>query len=104
MSPKSSIPSWQRATSLPGAEEPKNETSPPLSETSSDAAPSAVEPENLEEKARKFLEDPSIKEASPERKIAFLESKGLKREDVESLVGKDEAGEVLQCLLLIPDV
>jgi hypothetical protein len=96
MSPKSSIPAWQRATSLPGAEEQKPETSPPPSESTTDAAPQDAEPETLKEKARKFLEDPSIKDASSERKIAFLESKGLKREDVESLVGPDEANEVLQ--------
>jgi hypothetical protein len=95
MSPKTSSPSWQRATSLPGAEEQKPETSSPPSEESSDAEASNNEPEDLKEQARKFLEDPSIKDASPERKSAFLESKGMKKEDVESLVGKTELKEVL---------
>jgi hypothetical protein len=95
MSPKSSIPSWQRATSLPGAEDLTPEAATPPPADSSDAAASDVGPEDLKEQARKFLEDPSIKDASPERKIAFLEAKGLKREDVESLVGKDEVKEVL---------
>jgi hypothetical protein len=94
MAPKSSIPSWQRATSLPGAEDLKPEAAAPPAEDSSDAGAADLEPEDLKEQARKFLDDPSIKDASPERKIAFLEAKGLKREDVESLVGTNEVKEV----------
>jgi hypothetical protein len=91
----SSIPSWQRATSLPGAEVQKPEASTPPAEGHSDAEAPNSEPEDLKEQALRFLEDPSIKNASPERKMAFLESKGMRREDVEALVGKIEE-EVIQ--------
>ncbi|KAF2433096.1 hypothetical protein EJ08DRAFT_561675, partial [Tothia fuscella] len=52
-------------------------------------------PEVLKEQAEKFLQDPSIKGASREKKAAFLESKGVKKEDIDTLL-KDAAGEQVQ--------
>lgn len=108
MAPKSSIPAWQRSTSVPGAEnftKPEEPASPAQSETAAEApvehsieivdedeasAPEAeLEPKTLREQAAKFLQDPSIREADRERKVAFLESKGVQRVDIEALLGKD---------------
>jgi hypothetical protein len=104
MAPKSSIPAWQQSTSVPGAEEftkPEEPAKPAQNETSADnkeqhpieivdeeEAP-ATEPETLREQAAKFLQDASIRDANRERKVAFLESKGVKRDDIEALLGKD---------------
>jgi phospholipase/lecithinase/hemolysin len=96
---KFSIPPWQLATSLPGAEDVKAEAEPQpkkaeeqqQKEPTHEAAPSEESKsvgdiQDLKEQAAKFLSDPSIKNASRERKVAFLESKGLKKEDVELLL------------------
>ena len=84
---KRSIPAWQRSITIPGADEPPTQPKDTPSETTATAA---KENENTEtadvlEQARRFLEDPTIKNAPKEKKLAFLESKGLRREDVESL-------------------
>jgi hypothetical protein len=108
MAPKSSIPAWQRSTSVPGAEDfikPEEPASPAQSETAAEAPvehpieivdddeASSPEPElkpkTLREQAAKFLQDPSIREADRARKVAFLESKGVQRVDIEALLGKD---------------
>lgn len=104
MPPKSSIPAWQRSDSVPGAEEftkPEDTAQPAQEETSAKATeehpieivdeeePSTTEPKTLREQAAKFLQDPSIQDADRERKIAFLVSKGVKRDDIEALLGKD---------------
>ncbi|KIW06373.1 uncharacterized protein PV09_02829 [Verruconis gallopava] len=95
------IPAWQRATSLPGAEDVKAAPEPqpkgadekePTHETSrSEASNSEDDMNALREQARKFLSDPSIKDASRERKVAFLESKGLKKEEIELLLSSQPA-------------
>lgn len=104
MAPKSSIPAWQRSTSVPGAEEfttPDEPAKQAQDETSAKAPEehpieivdeeesSSTEPKTLREQAAKFLQDPSIQNADRERKVAFLESKGVQREDIEALLGKD---------------
>lgn len=104
MPPKSSIPAWQRSDSVPGAEEPAKpeETAESAQEETSAKAPEEhpieivdeqeppiTQPESLREQAAKFLQDPNIQDADRERKIAFLASKGVKRDDIEALLGKD---------------
>lgn len=104
MPPKSSIPAWQRSDSIPGAEESTKpeETAQPAQEETSAKAPeehpieivddeetSSTEPKTLREQAAKFLQDPIVRDADRERKIAFLESKGVKLDDIEALLGKD---------------
>lgn len=85
------IPPWQRATSLPGAEEPKKEaTTPPPESSVSDVENSKSEEVDVKEQAAKFLQDPSITDAPHEKKIAFLESKGVKREDIDTLLGSND--------------
>ncbi|KAH1887700.1 hypothetical protein KXV51_009492 [Aspergillus fumigatus] len=77
--PKSpSIPQWQQsaaATTNTG-----NSTSTPS--PSSDETPRS----ELIEQAKKFLQDDSIRDAPIDRKIAFLESKGLRSEEIDSLL------------------
>ncbi|KAJ5776189.1 uncharacterized protein N7511_001200 [Penicillium nucicola] len=78
---KSSIPSWQRASGT--ADE-----SPSSSPSSDDApAPSTTSRGDLLAQASKFLEDESIKDAPTDRKVTFLESKGLSSEDIQQVLG-----------------
>lgn len=102
---KPGIPDWQRASadspaSSPEPEEPNAQqpaqaptpTEEDIPSADSEEAPSAntedtsVESENLLEQASRFLEDPTIRDAPRERKVAFLESKGVGPEDIESLL------------------
>jgi len=104
MAPKSTIPAWQRSTSLPGAEESiaSEEPAKPAQDEPSAKTPEehpieivdeeetpSTQPKTLREQAAKFLQDPSIQDADRERKVAFLESKGVQRDDIEALLGKD---------------
>lgn len=41
----------------------------------------------MHEQASTFLEDPSIQDAPTDKKIAFLESKGLSQDDIQNLIG-----------------
>ncbi|PGH12835.1 hypothetical protein AJ79_04059 [Helicocarpus griseus UAMH5409] len=76
------IPSWQL---------PKNNAA---SDTTTAAAPAnniekteASTKESLIEQASRFLEDESIRDAPTDKKIAFLESKGLQNDDIHKLLG-----------------
>ncbi|KAF9883571.1 hypothetical protein FE257_003170 [Aspergillus nanangensis] len=76
--PKSaSIPSWQQpnatATTKPTAPSPDNATGTSRS--------------TLVDQASKFLEDDSIRDAPIDRKISFLESKGLDSNEIDKLLG-----------------
>jgi hypothetical protein len=110
---KTAVPAWQRATSLPGleesikpeeqkpeeqkpAEQPKDfeeqtkqRTEQQTQEQTEKQSIIVTKPESLMEQATRFLQDPSIQNAPREQKIAFLESKGLKREDMEVLLPRD---------------
>ncbi|CAG8014171.1 unnamed protein product [Penicillium olsonii] len=77
-SKSASIPAWQKA---------KTDESP---SPSSDDAPATTTPtprQTLLDQASKFLEDESIRDAPEDRKIAFLESKGLNTEDIQQVLG-----------------
>jgi len=102
-----SIPSWQRATSLPGAEDVTATEQQPLPAGSDETESTHDVPRKEEKKSKddiddvrvqafKFLNDPSIKDATKERKIAFLESKGLKQEDIELLLSTPEVQPVVK--------
>lgn len=65
-----SIPSWQQAASRP-ASDSGSET--PLTDS------------NLE-RARQFLQDEEVRNASREKKVDFLKSKGLEEEDITKLL------------------
>ncbi|RLL98574.1 hypothetical protein CFD26_107742 [Aspergillus turcosus] len=75
--PKSpSIPQWQQPAAA--STDANNSASTPS--PNSDETPRS-------EQARKFLQDDSIRDAPIDRKITFLESKGLRSEEIDSLLG-----------------
>jgi hypothetical protein len=47
-----------------------------------------VEGSTLLAQASRFLEDPSIRDAPRDRKVTFLESKGVRSEEIDELLGK----------------
>jgi len=69
---KAGVPSWQTAT--PKKEEEKPATGPESRE-------------KVLEQAKKFLEEDEVKDATTDKKVAFLESKGLQGEEIQSLLG-----------------
>ena len=77
-----SIPSWQQ----PNNTAADSSTSAPPSQSSDDNTPTTPRPALLEQ-ATKFLEDESIRDASTDRKVAFLETKGLRKNEIDSLLG-----------------
>jgi hypothetical protein len=78
-SPKSvSIPAWQRP----------NKTDESPSPSSDDASATTTTPrQTLLDQASKFLEDESIRDAPTDRKVGFLESKGLSSDDIQQVLG-----------------
>jgi hypothetical protein len=107
MTDKPGIPSWQRAQAAtlqsplssepetklesqePEETEPNTTTSDP-EESISESIPEEKEESQLGsslllEQASKFLEDPAIRDAPWDKKVAFLESKGVKNEEIEKL-------------------
>ncbi|KAL3462883.1 peroxisomal membrane anchor protein conserved region-domain-containing protein [Aspergillus heterothallicus] len=73
---KPSIPLWQQQAS----------TAPPPDDKDQDASKD-TDRSTLLEQASKFLQDESIRDASTDRKITFLESKGLTSPEIDSLLG-----------------
>jgi hypothetical protein len=76
-----SIPSWQRSGSAPADQAPIS------SSPSSDDAPASSSRQDLVDSASRFLEDESIRDAPTDRKVAFLESKGLNADEIDQLLG-----------------
>lgn len=77
-----SIPQWQRQDAARDAKEsPKESVSP---DHEGKPPPSRA---TLLEQAAKFLETEDIRDAPTERKISFLESKGLTNEEIHKLLG-----------------
>lgn len=72
-----SIPAWQRA-------KPNDESPSPSSD---DAPATTTSRQTLLDQASKFLEDESIRDAPEDRKVTFLESKGLNSEDIQQVLG-----------------
>ncbi|KAF1949193.1 DUF726-domain-containing protein [Byssothecium circinans] len=94
---KPSIPSWQRAQvtapTSPSEPEPSSEPQPESSPAQTTGEPTKNEAQEKEpksasilEQASRFLEDPAIRDAPRDRKVAFLESKGVSSEDIEKLL------------------
>ncbi|KAG9229108.1 peroxisomal membrane anchor protein conserved region-domain-containing protein [Amylocarpus encephaloides] len=69
------VPSWQQNSE----QKPLKNDSKPIPEPPSQEA--------ALDQARKFLEEDEVKNASTDKKIAFLESKGLRSEDIHELLG-----------------
>lgn len=72
---KPSIPQWQQQHSAPSSTSDGKETA------------SEVDRTTLLEQASKFLQDDSIRDAPTDRKISFLESKGLTALEIDNLLG-----------------
>lgn len=123
MSDKPSIPAWQRASSTdttsspPPSQSQQAEPSPsveaptpteddieqpveaptPTEEDVVDTESEVAQSENISllEQASRFLNDPAIRNAPREKKVAFLESKGVEPEEIETLLGAStQEGEV----------
>jgi hypothetical protein len=95
-----SIPSWQQtqSPSLTSKPSPKNGKTATEVHTSAtelshgDSSPTNnenVKGEPLLEQARKFLQDPTIRDEPIERKKAFLRSKGIEDKTISELFAKD---------------
>lgn len=72
---KPGVPSWQLKSK---DESPKVEEKP---------VPQPPSRETIIEQAKKFLEEDEVRNASTDKKIAFLESKGLRSEEIQGLLG-----------------
>lgn len=108
MSGKPRIPAWQQASNETSSTPLSNDENEPKAEQTEQAvaAPTPTEEDvstdesestqqsedsTLLDQASRFLEDPTIRDASRERKVAFLESKGVTTEDIERLLGETAA-------------
>jgi hypothetical protein len=102
MSDKPKIPSWQRAPTEDSAiapPKPEQQPEPKQPEESTSAvavAPAPTEgdleePESISllDQAKRFLDDDAIRDAPREKKVAFLESKGVSAEDIGALLAED---------------
>ncbi|PLB55717.1 putative peroxisomal membrane anchor protein [Aspergillus steynii IBT 23096] len=80
---RASIPDWQKPNATASNDPDSNSTPSPASDENETSAPRSA----LLEQATKFLQDDSIRDASIDRKISFLESKGLQNNEIDSLLG-----------------
>lgn len=101
MSNKPKIPSWQLASAekpveTPSEAEQQSEPTEPSEASTSTVADASTptgsdvdEPEtpSLLDQAKRFLDDTTIRDAPRQKKVAFLESKGVSAEDIETLLG-----------------
>lgn len=79
-----SIPDWQQAFKQ------SQQQNPPTSSDDQPASEQSTAELPLLEQAQKFLEEESIRNAPRERKVAFLEQKGVQADDIEKLLGPGE--------------
>jgi hypothetical protein len=100
MSGKPAIPEWQRASADNAAASPEPEeahaqhaveaptpTEDDLERDDREEQPS--QGSELLEQASRFLEDETIRDAPREKKVVFLQSKGVNTEDIEALLGTE---------------
>jgi len=79
---KVSIPSWQLKPSEKESALPAAEATPKSDENEIPATQEA-----LLEQASRFLDDDSIRDAPREKKVAFLERKGIQGQEIQKLLG-----------------
>lgn len=82
---KPSIPSWQLQQQTPKSDDTQEEQSESSVAAADDKKP--IDRQDLLDQASKFLEDESIRDATTDRKISFLESKGLSNDEIQKLLG-----------------
>ncbi|KAK6385755.1 hypothetical protein LTS17_001327 [Exophiala oligosperma] len=80
-----SIPAWQQKSYTDAQQSSTSDQATDVSSSSSELP--------LLEQARKFLEEESIRDASRERKVAFLEQKGLTADQIEQLLSPKQEEE-----------
>lgn len=56
-------------------------------QTPAEADPTSSDKEVTIEQAKRFLQDDEVKNATTDKKIAFLESKGLQSDDIQQVLG-----------------
>ncbi|RAK74511.1 peroxisomal membrane protein PEX14, partial [Aspergillus fijiensis CBS 313.89] len=83
--PKSSIPEWQKSNA--GSERSSTGTTATTTNPSADDNDTEERPALLDQ-AAKFLQDDSIRDAPVERKRTFLESKGLRNDEIDLLLSQ----------------
>jgi len=76
---KPGVPSWQL--------EAKKPASDAKSEAEMQSKPAEEDRKTVIEQAKKFLEEDEVRDASTDKKVAFLESKGLRTEEIHELLG-----------------
>lgn len=89
-SSKPTIPEWQRKASSTSSPADQNASDKPTEETTAtedEQTTSSPGRSALLEQAKTFLADPEICDATTDRKISFLESKGLTNDEIDSLLG-----------------
>lgn len=75
MEKKAAVTSWQQEL---------KETTPTEADSEAPVTPNRV---GIIEQAKKFLEQDDVQNESTDKKIAFLEGKGLKTDEIQSLLG-----------------
>ncbi|RDW75684.1 hypothetical protein BP5796_06505 [Coleophoma crateriformis] len=81
---KPGVPAWQLEASQKPASTPEIAAEPSASGPESHAEPNRA---TILEQAKKFLEEDEVRNASTDKKIAFLESKGLESQEIQELLG-----------------
>jgi hypothetical protein len=103
MSDKPGIPSWQRVSADSTAASPPEQDQQPETSIQSEHSTSAIaeaptpteddldnsESTSLLEQAKRFLDDATIRDAPREKKVTFLESKGVSADDIGTLLGTE---------------
>ncbi|KIX04035.1 uncharacterized protein Z518_07588 [Rhinocladiella mackenziei CBS 650.93] len=83
-----SIPEWQQKYHQASKEKSTSSEAQP-SPSDNPTPPSSSSELPLLEQARKFLDDESIRDAPMEHKLAFLQKKGVRPDDIEQLLGSE---------------
>ncbi len=113
---QSGIPAWQRTSTDStanaqkddtGVEQPVAASTPTTDNTNTAAvteeANSSVVEEDQMDVARRFLEDDEVKNASRDKKVAFLKAKGIEDGDIEKLLSEtDQSSESVSSYSLFP--
>ncbi|KAL8928847.1 MAG: hypothetical protein Q9208_001625, partial [Pyrenodesmia sp. 3 TL-2023] len=95
---QASVPQWQQQRDAESSESVDGESAVPEASKTTDPPPSRAA---LVEQASRFLQEDEIKDAPIERKISFLETKGLTQDEIHKLLpsptdtpktGEQEAG------------
>lgn len=83
----SAIPAWQRDQPDAASDTPQSHDDTGVASQQSDAPANHASSDDLEV-ARRFLDDEEVKSAPREKKVEFLQAKGIKDEDIAKLLGE----------------